>query len=467
MSTRPPQREKYDLTSGSLGWNLFRLAAPTAAGMVLQALYNLVDAFWLGKVTARATVAVAAVGVSGPLINIVVMLGHGLGTGGTVLVAQHTGAGRDRDADRAAAQTMLFICALFGGLAVPVIALAPSLLGLLQAPPEVVPTAVAYLRIYILAAPLIGFVAAYQSVLRALGDTMTVVLISAMANLLNAILDPILIFGLLGLPAMGVSGAALASVIAQALAAAACLWCLKRGRAGLRVHRPDFRPHWPTINHAFSIGLPAAVASAGNSVGYAIFMGMINKLGLTVVAAFTISFRVLHLFNAPMAALSSATAPIVGQALGAGRPSRARQAVTVSAALYGGAMLLPVIVLMWQGRMVARSFIPDPDTVAEAGRFFRVVPWSTYFFGVSMMFLSAFYGSGHTRPAMVVSLIRVAGVRLPAAYLLAFTLGLGSMGAYVGMVAGNVVSALLALWLFRRGGWESAVVPTAPDREGA
>jgi putative MATE family efflux protein len=467
MSTGPPQSEKYDLTSGSLGWNLFRLAAPTAAGMVLQALYNLVDAFWLGKVTAGAEVAVAAVGVSGPLINIVVMLGYGLGMGGTVLVAQHTGAGRDHEADRAAAQTMLLICALFSGLAVPMILLAPSLLGLLQAPPEALPMAVAYLRIYMLAAPLMGFLAAYQSVLRALGDTLTVVLIGAMANVVNAVLDPLFIFGLLGLPAMGVPGAALASAIAQTLAAAACLWCLKRGRAGLRVHRPDFRPHWPTISHAFSIGLPAAVASAGNSVGYALFMSMINKLGLTVVAAFTISFRVLHFFNAPMAALSSAASPIVGQALGAGRLAIARRAVGVSAALYGGVMLLPVVLLMWQGRLVARLFIPDPDTVAEMGRFFRVVPWSTYFFGVSSMFLSAFYGSGHTRPAMVVSLIRVAGVRLPAAYLLAFTLGFGSMGAYVGMVAGNVVSASLALWLFRRVRWESAVVLTAPDRQEA
>jgi Na+-driven multidrug efflux pump len=162
--------------------------------------------------------------------------------------------------------------------------------------------------------------------------------------------------------------------------------------------------------------------------------------------------------------MAMAAAPVVGQALGAQKPKLARRAVWTSASLVALVMFPPVVFLIWRGQLVARAFIESPDVIAEAGRFFMVVPASVYFFGVLMVLMAAFYGSGHTRPVMVISIMRLWVFRLPAAYLLAFVLGLGSTGAYLGMVFGNVLCALITLWVFLRGGWESAVVPTSDIR---
>jgi len=458
------RRAKIDLTSGSLVGHLFRMAGPIALGIVLHSLYSLVDAFWLGKL---GKVAIASPGVARPVLFMSVALGFGLGTGGTALVSQFTGAGRHRQADRAAGQTMLLLGGMGTLVAVPVVLLAPWILWLMRVPAEVGPSATAYLRIFMLGLPFMAFSMAYGSVLRALGDTVTAVAIGVLSNVLNAALDPLLIFGLGGLPALGVKGAALASVISQYVGALGCLLCLMRGRAGLHVALADFAPDWRLIRRIVAVAVPASIGFGVNSFGFAFFQAIINSFGTTIVSAFTIGFQVLHFFNAPMHAMASATAPIVGQALGAGKVPLARRAVRLSARLLGLAMLLPVGFLMLKGQWVARLFIQDADVIAECGRFFRIVPASAYFFGVVMVLMAAFYGSGHTRPAMVVSVVRVFVVRIPVALLLAFAMGLGSTGAYAGMVAGNVTCALLALYLFLRGGWESAVVPGARASEGA
>ncbi|KPK65485.1 MAG: hypothetical protein AMK73_02845 [Planctomycetes bacterium SM23_32] len=458
MATPTPQLGgKRDLTSGPLGRNLFRLAAPLAVGAVLRSVYNMVDAFWLGKVS-RA--AIGAPGVTMPLFFIVIAVGMGFGGAGTALVAQYTGAGKPRQADRAAAQTVLLLCGLALGLGIPVMVFAPDLLRLLQVPEEIVPGATAYLRIVMAGVPFMAFAVAYGSILRALGDTITVVVITALTNCVNLVLDPLLIFGLLGLPRLEVRGAAIVTLFSQVVTALACLWCLRRGRAGLHVRLADLKPDWVILRKMLTVGVPLAASGGFNSLGFLVFQMMINSLGAVVVAAATIGFRITWVFNMPSQAMAMAAAPIVGQALGAGRPKLAHRAVWTSAGLVAGVMFPVVVGLMLGGRLVARAFIPEPEVIAEAGKFFMVVPASSYFFGVLMVLMAAFYGSGHTLPAMIVSILRLWFFRLPMAGLLGFVLGWGSLGVYLGMVFGNVVCAFITLWLFLAGGWQSAVVPT-------
>ncbi|MHC5034094.1 MAG: MATE family efflux transporter [Planctomycetota bacterium] len=455
---------KRDLTSGSLAWNLFILAAPLALGMALRVAYSMADAFWLGKVS---TTALAAPGVVMPLFFIVISLGMGFGSAGTALVAQYTGAGSDTEADKAAAQTLLLLCGLAFMLTVPTVVFAPSLLRLLRVPPDVIPEATTYLRLAMLGLPFVAFTIAYGAILRALGDTITVVLIGVATNVLNMLLDPILIFGLLGMPRLEVKGAAIVTLFSQVLSALACLWCLRRRRGGLRVSLADLKPDPAMLRRIGGVGIPLAISNSSNSFGIAVFQVMINSLGTVVVAAVSIGFKFVWFFNIPAHCMAMAAAPVVGQALGAGRIRLARRAVWSSFSIVALVMFPCVAALMAGGRAVASAFINEPDVVAEAGRFFLVVPASSYFFGVLMVLMAAFYGSGHTRPAMVISVLRLWAFRLPAAYLLGFVLHWGSMGVYFGMVIGNVLCAVITLWLFFAGGWESAVVPTRETKDTA
>jgi Na+-driven multidrug efflux pump len=226
----------------------------------------------------------------------------------------------------------------------------------------------------------------------------------------------------------------------------------------------DLKPDLAMLRRLLRVGLPVAVSNSSNSVGISVFQVMINTLGTTVIGAMSIGFRIVWFFNMPAQAMAMAAAPVVGQALGAGKVRLARRAVWSSVSLVAVIMFPMIVGLMAGGRLVARAFIDSPDVVAEAGRFFLIVPASSYFFGVLMVLMSAFYGSGHTRPAMVISLLRLWALRLPAAYLLCFVLSWGSLGIYFGMVIGNVLCAGITLWLFFRGGWESAVID-APGSE--
>ncbi len=461
MSTTPKQYPvRRDLTSGPLSKTLFRLALPLAAAFALRAFYNLVDTFWLGKVSETA---LAAPGVTMPLVFIVISAGIAFGTAGTALVSQYTGAGNHGQANKAAGQTLVLLCAMALPLAVLAIVFAEQLLKLTRVPDEVLPQATAYLRIVMAGLPFVCFTIAYGSILRGLGDTVTPLIINVITNGINLVLDPILIFGLLGMPRLEVKGAAIVTLISHVVSALACYYCIRRRRAGLHITLADLKPDWPMLRRTLAVGLPLAISSGTTSLGISVFQVMINSLGTTVLGAYTIGFRIIWFFNVPTHAMALAAAPVVGQALGAGKIKLARRAVWGSAAVLATVMFVPMVLLIWRGQLVARAFIESPDVIAESGKFFLVVPASSYFFGVLMVLMAAFYGSGHTLPAMAVSIMRLWLFRLPAAYILAFVFGWGSMGVYTGMVIGNVLSAFIALWLFMGGRWESAVVPTGTD----
>lgn len=438
--------------------NLFILGAPLMAQMSVQAVYNLTDAFWLGRLS---PLALTAPGVSMPFIFITFALAAGFGNGGAALIAQYTGAGRHNDADRAAGQTLLFLMGVSALLAGLIFVLSRTLLALVQVPADVAEVTTGYLRIFILGSPFVALTLAYGSALRALGDTLTVVYIGGAASLLNLALDPVLIFWF----GMGVNGAALASVISQVGGAGACVVLLRRGRSGLRLSAANLKPNAAMLRQIVQIGLPAGISMSSNAVGFAAFQALINSLGQSVIAAFTIGFRMTHFLAIPGHSMAMATAPIVGQALGAGKAERARRAVRLSVLIVALGTALPYSLMMWQGRLVARLFVRDAAVIEEAFRFFLIVPASNYFFIVIMVLSSAFYGSGHTRPVMIVSLLRQWALRMPLAYLFGYTLGGGSVGIYVGMGISNILCALLMLWIFMGGKWMRAVIPATPEEE--
>lgn len=450
---------RRDLTQGSLPRTILGMAFPIMAGMALNSLYSLVNAFWLGKMETGAREALAAVGPSAALTFIVVAFGMGFGSGGTALVAQYTGARNPREADRAAGQTMLLLTVSSTAMAALMYLFAPLVLRLMQTPPEVMPQAVTYLRITLIGVPFTAFNIGYGSALRALGDTLTMVLVAFGANVVNFALSPPLIFGWGPIPAMGVQGAALVAAVSTMLTALACLVLLHRGRAGLRLTWRDFHPEWPLMRQIVRIGLPAGISMSSNSIGFLALQSMINSLGATVMGAFTVGSRMVEILGVPASALAVSAASVVGQALGAGKAQLARRAVHISVWMFALGMFLPYALVVLFGQGVARAFTHDEGIIMEAGRFFLLVPASNYFFNILMVVMAAFYGSGHTRPVMVISLLRQWVLRIPIALLLGFGFGMGSIGLYWGLVIGNVISAALAWWAFRTGEWDRAVVP--------
>jgi len=456
----PPVTIGRDLTRGPLAGNLFAVAWPGMVSSLLQTLYNLADAFWLGKLGKAALVAPT---VTMHVSFVAFSVAMGLGVGGTTLVSQYKGAGRSAEVGRAAGQTLVLL--LGAGVVIGALGLimAAPLLRLLQTPPDAFAGTLLFLRWVLVGVPFTFVFFVYSGVSTGLGDTLAPLRVNLITVVLNAILDPILIFGLGPAPRLGVGGAAAATCIAQMLSAILGLQRLMRSEQGLRLQTADLRWHRPTVLRILKVGIPMSLGQTGTALGFTVLIGVVNTFGSAVTAAFGVGNRIINMAMAPAMGLSQACAAAVGQNLGAQRPDRAAHAVWTSARMLT-AILLPLTVFtFFCGDAISRLFIADPEVVKYGRDLFQVTSFSVFAFGFVLVLLGAFRGSGHTVPVMVLNIIRLWGLRVPGAWLLAKTLQMGPTGLWWAMFASNMATAIGAAIWFATGTWKRAVIE--PERE--
>jgi putative MATE family efflux protein len=417
---------------------------------LLQVTYNLVDAWFLGRVSAAA---VSAPSIAFSVVFFLSIFGMGFSQAGTTLVAQSHGAGDRRRVDFFAAQTvaLITVTGVVVGM-VGVVAVSP-LLQLLRVPAAAYRETEIYMRIIFSAVPFMFFFFVLQGVLQGVGDSTTALRVQLATVTLNGVLDPLLIFGIGPIPPMGVAGAATATLISRAISAAAILVILFRGREKLTIHPHDLRPDLSAWRRLIGIGLPLAAGQGIAALGFTVMQGVVNGFGVAVIAAFGVGNRIIGMFNMPAIGLSRATAALVGQELGAGRPEGARHALRVSV----GAMLafiVPAMTLTFLfGNQVMRFFVNDAEVIAHGATLFRIVSVSVVPFTLFTVINGAFQGGGDTRPVMYLSVLRLWGIRVPLAMFLAWNLAYGPPGIWYAMFVSNVVTAGLGFAVLRRGRW--------------
>ena len=417
---------------------------------LLQVTYNLVDAWFLGKVSAEA---VSAPAITFSVVFFLSVVGMAFSQAGATLVAQSHGAGDRRLVDFYASQTVGLITV--AGIVVGILGVAGigALLWLLRVPPEVVGFTRTYMRIIFSAVPFMFFFFVLQGVFQGVGDSVTALLVQFATVAFNAALDPILIFGVGPVPAMGVAGAAIATLASRVISAAAILVILFRGGDRLRIRREDLRPRLDAWRRLVAIGAPLATGQGLAALGFTVLQGVVNGFGVAVVAAFGIGNRIIGVFNMPAMGFSRATAAIVGQELGAGRPEGAREAVRFSV-LSMVAFIVPAMTLtFFFGNHIMRFFVDDPAVIAHGATMFRIVSVSVVPFTLFTVINGAFQGGGDTRPVMYLNLLRLWGLRVPLAMLLAWGVALGPTGIWYSMFVSNIVTAGLGFWLLRTGRW--------------
>ena len=440
-----------DMTSGSVRFKLLHLAWPVMLSHLLQTLYNLADAFWLGKLGRQALTAPT---ITMHVVFIGFALAMGLGAAGTTLVSQYKGAGREDMASGVAGQLMTLLVGLGLVIGVAGFILTPHLLRLLQTPADSWQMTYDYMRWIWAGIPMLFAFFVYQGVSTGLGDTIGPMQVNLITVVLNVILDPILIFGWGPVPAMGVVGAAIATVFCRGVASMIGISRLIRGRGGLRIRLADMKPTAYTMGKILRIGLPVGMGQMGTSMGFTVMIGIVNSFGSAVTAAFGVGNRIIHMAMVPAMGLSQANATAVGQNLGAGDESRAEKSVNSSLLLIG-MILLPVTVAMFFfGGDISRAFVNDPSVISLGRTMFRITTPSVFVFGFLLVILGSFQGSGHTMPVMVLNMSRLWALRIPGAYLLAYTAGLGAMGIWWAMFISNTVIAVSGWIWFRTGSWK-------------
>jgi putative MATE family efflux protein len=441
------------LTEDALLPVLLRLSLPVIASITLQTLYQLVNAFWLGRVGATA---VAVVSVTAPLTLLLVMLGSGLSTAGLILVAQFSGARNRPMVNRVAAQTIVMVSGVSLLLCAIGLVSARPTLRLMSVAPDVFAGATTYLRI-----SYAGLTASYafvmcQAILQGAGEVRFPLLVVAASVALNAVLDPVLIFGFGPVPACGIAGAAWATVASQSIAAIVGVVPLFTGRFGIRVTRADFRIEPGLIRTATAIAIPASLEQSTRTLASVFLTAFAAGFGTDALASFGLGMRIILLFFIPALGLAAATATLVGQNLGAGLTDRARAAARVSGLFAFGVLTLAGLLYMPFAGATARLLVPtDAGVTALATSFVHVVAPAFGVIAAQQVLAGAFRGAGQTFQAMVLSMIMQWGFQLPISFALSRYTTLGFQGLWWGYPLGNALALLVTMTWLKRSTWQA------------
>ncbi len=447
------------MTTGSLSRNLFDVAWPVMVSSLVQTLYNLADAFWLGKLGRTALVAPT---ITMNIVFTAMALAMGFSAGATTLVSQFRGARRFDEMRTAAGQALVLLAGtgvVLGGIG---LVFSRQILSLMQTPADAFHETLVYLRWALVGMPAMFSFMAYQGAYTGIGDTIGPLQVNLITALFNAFLDPFLIFGIGPLPKLGVAGAAIATFVTRSVAGGMGIARLLTGNRGFGLDLRHLSYSSSMIRRMLKIGLPVAVAQSGTSLGFTVMMSIVNTFGSAVTAAFGIGHRIIHMAMVPTFGLAQANATAVGQNLGAGNTARAGRSVAVATSLTA-VLLLPIVTLMFFfGDAIARIFISDPEVVRYGYDLFHITSFSVFVFGFIMVLMGSFQGSGHTMPIMVLNMSRLWLLRIPGAYILGKVLGMGPMGIWWAVFLSNVVTALAAAVWFSRGTWKRSSVIAEP-----
>jgi len=449
-----PQQDRQKLfLEGPIGRALIKLAIPIVLGNVLQTGYQLTDAFWVGRLGAAA---VAAVSVSFPVTFVVIALGAGLAMAGATLSAQYMGAGRQDMVNHVAAQTMMMVAVTSAILGAAGYVLAPYLLELLGVAPDVYSGALGFMRVSFIGIIFVFLYAMFQALMRGVGQTRMPLLIVMGTVTLNFILDPLLIFGWGPLPPHGVMGAALATLVTQALAAALGIVVFLRGRHGIKLVWRGFRPDLPYIKRAFFLGLPGSIELSARGTGPLLMSFLAASFGTLTIAAYGVGTNVLQFLTIPAMGLSMAVSTLVGQNMGAGNIERAAR-VTVLGAAAGFVLLsLAGILAYIFAPIIVGFFIPeDPQVIAQGARFIRIMSLAWGGIGLQLCIVAAFRASGNMLMAMVIALVSQWMFQFPLAYVLSKHTVLQAAGLWWSFPIANIGVAIVSVCWFAHGGWKT------------
>ncbi len=432
------------LAEGPVGRHLWELMAPMMIGLLALISFGLVDAWFVSRL---GPLPLAAVSYTQPVGFVVAAMAMGIGAGASSVIARLVGQGAKRRVRRIATHAFL-LCGLLGVVLLSIGWLfMEDLFGLLGADATTMPLVRDYMQIYLVGLVFVVGPTIGGSILRALGDAKSPGVLLALTALVNAILDPILIFGLFGFPRMEVQGAALATVIANLISLAAMLAIgIRRDKfltlRGMRL----ILDSWKRIGH---VGLSATASGLMAPLTSAFVVAMVARFGQTAVAGFGVGIRTEALALLPFMALGAAIGPFVGQNAGAERMDRVREAhrwCLRFTTIYG---LSVAALLSIFAEPIVGFFTQDEGAVRAAATQLRILPWTYCLLGVTIVANTSLNALGKPLAAMAVSLCRTLLVYVPLSWLLGLLFGL--TGVFFGGALGNLVSASVGFLLLRRG----------------
>jgi len=440
-----------DYTTGPVGRAVILLAIPMMLEMVMESVFAVVDIFFVAGLGADA---VAAVGLTEAVITPLYAIAVGLSTGVTAMVSRRIGAG-DREAGAVVAGQAvwmgLLVSAIVGAIG---LGFAPQILAWMGASNSVIAMGSSYTQIMLGGAITIVFLFLLNAVFRGAGDATIAMRALWLANGINIVLDPCLIYGIGPFPEMGVTGAATATNIGRGIGVLYQLWMLTRGGGRVTLGWQHLPIHPPVLLRMLRISAGGMLQYLIATSSWIFMMRLVAPFGSAAVAGYTIGIRVLELTFLPAWGLGNAGATLVGQNLGAGQPERA-EASAWRAVKYNAVFLTSVaVVFLAAADFIVPLFSNDPEVIRYGTACMRIIACGFGFYAVGMVLMQAFNGAGDTFTPSWINGICFWLIQIPMAYTLIRFYSFGPEAAFISIALSESLVAVIGIPLFRRGKWK-------------
>lgn len=440
---------------------VWRLALPVILTNLLQSLVDVVDIFMVGRL---GPIPIAAVGMSSAIRMLVLVMLISVAAGAMSLIAQAKGG---RDPQRMSFVTRQAISSgllLSFALTAAGLLLARPLLALVNSggEPEAVELGVQYLQILFLGTPFLVLNIVLNRLMQGAGDTVTPLLMTGSLNLVNIFFNYVLMFGVGPVPAFGVAGAAMGTVFARALGVVVVMIIIYSGRNVVKILPGTYWPNWGMVRDILTIGVPSGVQGVFRNGSRLLVIGLITstEVGTYGAAALAIGFQVETLVFMPGLALNVAATSLVGQALGSWQLREARLRGNTAIAVGFVVMVVLATPIVIFAEQIIRLFDPSAHPILlETGRSYFyintvVLPLSA----VAMVANGALRGAGDSMPGLISTVFARTVVAVGAAWLLAFPLGMGSIGVWIGLAVGLVTETIYMGVRWRGRNWEDVAL---------
>ncbi|MDN5214513.1 MATE family efflux transporter [Fulvivirgaceae bacterium BMA12] len=444
-----------DYTSIGLRKAIFLLAVPMILELVMESTFAVVDIYFVGKLGPSA---VATVGLTETYLFLLYSVAMGLSMAVTAIVARRIGEKNKEAAAKSAIQSILLAVFISIPFALAGIFFAKELLALMGGDEWSISNGYHYTQWMLGGNAIILLLFIINAIFRGAGDAAIAMRVLWIANGINIILDPLLIFGWGPIPAFGIEGAAIATTTGRGIGVATQLWLLAKGGKHIKAKFSQLRLESEIMLNIFRTSLGGIGQMIVAMTSWIFLMRILADIGSEAVAGATITIRLMMFTLMPAWGLSNAAATLVGQNLGAGNSERAEQSVW-KIGLYNMIFLIGVsIVYFFFNESLVSIFTNDQNVIRIGGEWVRILSYSYFIYGWWMVSVQAFNGSGDTKTPTWINLIFFWLIQIPLAYLLALLLDWGHSGVFWAVFISETSVGLFTLWMFTRGKWKTATV---------
>jgi len=447
--------EEQDFTSGSIDRAIVLLSIPMILEMAMESLFAVVDAFFVSKI---GIAAVATVGLTESVLTLVYSIAIGLSAAVTAMVARRIGEGDKEAAAKAGAQTILIAVVISTVIAIPGYFFAEDILRLMARDQSVADTGTAFTRLMLTANLPILLLWMLNGIFRGAGDARTAMRALWLANAINIVLCPILIFGWGPIPALGVLGSAVATTTGRSVGVLYQLWQLFQVGRIVRLRWEQFRPDKIVIGRLLSLSAGSTGQYLIASASWVFLIFILGQISKEVTAGYTIAIRIVIFTILPSWGMANAAATLTGQNLGAGKPDRAEKSVWRTAwfnMIFMGSVGIIYLII---APFLIGIFTNEPEVLRAGTMALRILAGGYIFYGYGMIVSQAINGAGDTFTPTLLNFIFFWLVEMPCAWLLALHLEWGQAGVYWSIIIAESGLAVAAIWVFKKGKWKKAIV---------